>query len=75
MKQLAELREKKRELLELTLSINSGLADLTIQTPDAESHPLVQLLMDEALSSARKLDEVVRICLHGNVGKLMPFAL
>ena len=61
MKQLAELNEEKTRLLELTSALNSGLADLAIQIPDAESHPLVQALKEEALSSARKLNEVVRI--------------
>ena len=64
VKQLAELNEKKTRLLELTSALNSGLADLAIQIPDAESHPLVQALKEEALSSARKLDEVVRIDLR-----------
>jgi hypothetical protein len=67
VKQLAELNEKKTGLLELTSALNSGLADLAIQIPDAESHPLVQMLKEEALSSARKLDEIVRICLMGGL--------
>ena len=42
VKQLAELNEG----LELTAALNSGLAD---QIPDAESHPLVQALKEEAV--------------------------
>ena len=63
VKQLAELTEKKTGLMELTSTLNSGLADLAIQIPDADSHPLVKKLKEEALSSAKKLDEVVRICI------------
>ena len=68
MKQLAELKEKKTQLLELTSTFNSGLADFVTQTPNAESHPLVQMLREEALSLARKLDEVVRTCLMRQLG-------
>ena len=68
MKQLAELKEKKTRLLELTSTVNSGLADFVILTPNAESHPLVQMLREEALSLARKLDEVLRICLMRQLG-------
>ena len=67
VKQLAKLNEKKTGLLELTSALNSRLADLAIQIPDAESHPRVQMLMEEALSSARKLNEIVRICSMGGV--------
>jgi hypothetical protein len=58
VKQLAELNEKKTVPLELTSAQNSWLADLAIQIPDAESHTLVQMLKEEALSSARKLDDI-----------------
>ena len=61
MKQLAELKQKNTELLELNISINTGVADLAIQTPDAESHPLIQLVKEEAISSARRVDEIARI--------------
>lgn len=61
VRQLAGLNEKT-ELLELTFSVNSGRAGIAIQTPDAESYPIVQLLKDEALGLAGRLDEVVRIC-------------
>ena len=47
----------------MCIKILHGLADLAIQIPDADSHPLVKKLKEEALLSAKKLDEVVRICI------------
>ena len=58
VKQLAELNEKKVELMELTSALNSGLAYIAVQIPDAESHPVVKKLKEEALLSTKKLDEV-----------------
>ena len=59
LKQLAPLSEKKIELVQLTSSLNSVLGDLAIQFSNADSHPLVQALKEEARSAALKLDEVV----------------
>ena len=66
MKQLAELKEKKTGLMEFTSGLQSTLADLAIKIPDAESHPLVRLVKEEALSSAKKLDEVVSSVCNGH---------
>ena len=42
----------------MTSALNSGLADIAVQIPDAVSHPLVNKLKEEVLSSTKKLDEV-----------------
>jgi hypothetical protein len=56
-----QLSEKRVQLIQLSSSLNSGLGDLAIRIVNADSHPLVQSLREEAHSAALELDKVVII--------------
>ena len=59
VKKLTQLSEKRVQLIQLSSSLNSGLGDLAIRIINADSHPLVQSLREEAHSAALELDKVV----------------
>jgi hypothetical protein len=65
---LTQLSEKRVQLIQLSSSLNSGLGDLAIRIVNADSHPLVQSLREEAHSAALERYSYKAVSRYGRPG-------